>query len=286
MTAWQVIDLTLPEMEGTVDARRGHVRANGHSIAHLDDALAILVEEDTRLEIHCCLYTAAAKAGVPVVYCDHFGRPLGMMLPASRHTRVAARHRAQVALSEPRRKRAWQEIVRAKVSNQATVVPDPDASVRLRELAHRVRSGDTTNCEAQAARIYWRAFGESFRRNSDGEDAVNGALNYGYTVLRGATAQAVMATGLWPTLGVQHSARGNAWCLVDDLIEPFRPAVDRAVLELECFPSPEARRRIVSVLEDKFDDTTTRVAIQETAELFALYVEGASDAFAGPRLHS
>ncbi len=285
MTAWQVIDLTIPELEGRVDAKRGHIRANGDSIAHLEDAISILVAEDTKLDIHACLYTSAAKAGVPVVYCDHFGRPLGMMLPNSTHSRVATRHRAQIALSEPKRKQAWRAVVQAKIRNQATVVAGSPAATKLVELAQQVRSGDTDNREAQAARVYWSAYHEEpFRRDSGGDDTVNGALNYGYTVVRGAMAQAVVRAGLWPTAGIHHQARENAWCLVDDLMEPFRPVVDRAVLELDEFPSPEARQRLVSILEDKFDDTTTRVAIQESAEAFALYVEGESEEFSAPKL--
>ncbi len=287
MTAWQVIDLTTPGMEGKVDAKRGHIRANGESIAHLDDALSILVVEDTHLEIHTCLYTAAAKAGVPVVYCDHFGKPLGIMLPNSPHTRVAARHIAQINLPEPRRKRAWQAVVRAKIDNQATVVAGTAVESKLRDMSREVKSGDSSNREAQAARAYWSEFfDESFRRNSDGTDEVNGALNYGYTVIRGAMAQAIVATGLWPTVGIHHTSRENAWCLVDDLMEPFRPAVDRAALIVDSFPSPEARQQLVAVLDAKFDDTTTRVAIQESAEAYALYVEGNADEFDAPRMRN
>lgn len=285
MTAWQVIDLTVPELEGKVDAKRGHIRANGESIAHLEDSISILVAEDTNLEIHACLYTSAAKAGVPVVYCDHFGRPLGVMLPNSTHSRVAARHRAQISLSEPRRKQAWRSVVQAKIRNQASVIFGTPAAEKLIDIAQQVRSGDSSNREAQAARVYWSAFHEkSFRRDSASRDATNGALNYGYTVLRGGMAQAIVRAGLWPTAGIHHQARENAWCLVDDLMEPFRPVVDRAVLELDDFPSAEARQRIVAILDEKFDDTTTRTAIQESAESFALYVEGESEAFSAPKL--
>lgn len=285
MTAWQVIDLTVPELEGRVDAKRGHVRANGESIAHLKDALSILVAEDTQLDIHACLYTSAAKAGVPVVYCNHFGLPLGIMMPNSPHSRVAARHRAQIELSEPRRKRAWQAVVRAKIENQATVVSGTEAEGKLRKLARQVKSGDSSNRESQAARVYWRDYHDaSFRRRQDGVDEVNGALNYGYTVLRGTMAQAIVATGLWPTSGIHHVSRENSWCLVDDLMEPFRPAVDRVALKVDGFPSSEARQQLVGVLEAKFNETTTRVAVQESAEAFALYVEGNAAEFDAPRL--
>jgi CRISPR-associated protein Cas1 len=96
-----------------------------------------------------------------------------------------------------------------------------------------VRPGDPDNVEAEAARRYWPLlFGPEFRRNTEG-DGLNGLLNYGYAILRAATARAVMAAGLHPSLGLMHSNRGNALVLVDDLMEPFRPLVDREVHRLK-----------------------------------------------------
>ncbi len=287
MTVWQVIDLTGSELAGRASANRGHVLIDGQPVGHLEDALAILVREDAPLRISTSLYTAAAKAGVPAVYTDHFARPLAVMMPISGHTRVATRHRAQSELSRPRRKRAWQAIVQAKIKNQAVSVDDKVTADRLMEIAAGVKSGDTTNREAYASRLYWRAFtAMPFRRDTDGKDPINGALNYGYTVLRGAMARAVTAAGLWPTAGIHHKGRENAWCLVDDLMEPFRPVVDRASRQLDSFPSQEAKQQLVSSLQDKFDDTTTRVAIQEFAEAFALYVEEKVSELPEPRMRS
>lgn len=102
----------------------------------------------------------------------------------------------------------------------------------FRLLARKVRPGDPDNVEAEAARRYWQLlFGRDFRRDPDGA-APNGLLNYGYAVLRAATARAVMAAGLHPSFGLKHSNRGNAMLLVDDLMEPFRPLVDREVHRL------------------------------------------------------
>lgn len=285
MTAWQIVDLTDSGATGRIWAEKGHILLDGTSVGHLKDVIAVIVREDTRLRIATCLYTAAAKAGVSVVYTDHFAKPLGIMMPSSTNSRVAARHRAQMDLSHPRRKRAWQAIIRAKVKNQAAVVSDPEVAAKLIDMAADVRSGDTTNREAQASRLHWQAvFGGPFRRDADGKDPVNGALNYGYTVLRGAAARAVTAAGLWPTAGIYHSSRDNAWCLVDDLMEPFRPAVDRVVARTDSFPDRSARQALVAVLEDKFDKTTLRVAIQESVETFALYIEEKVDSLPEPRM--
>lgn len=284
MTAWQIIDLTA-DFAGRLTAKHGHLLLDGQQLTHLDDALSLLVREDTKLDIHVAVYAQAAKAGVPVVICDHFARPLAIMLPNSRHTRVAARHQAQRNLSEPKRKRAWQEIIRGKIFNQAAVSESEQVTTRLIDFAKAVRSGDTTNREAQAARVYWRGFySNTFERDKDGKDPVNGALNYGYTILRGICARAVVAAGLWPTAGIFHVGRENAWCLVDDLVEPFRPAVDRVVLGLEGFPSAQAKQQLALMFNAKFADTTTRVAIQEFVEAFALYIEGTTNELTVPKL--
>ncbi len=132
------------------------------------------------------------------------------------------------------KKRLWQQIVQAKILAQgatlAAVGAEPGG---FRLLARKVRAGDPDNVEAEAARRYWPLLlGREFRRDQDG-GGLNGLLNYGYAILRAATARAVMAAGLHPSLGLMHSNRGNAMVLVDDLMEPFRPIVDREVHRLK-----------------------------------------------------
>ncbi|GAW36755.1 CRISPR-associated endonuclease Cas1 [Roseovarius sp. A-2] len=138
--------------------------------------------------------------------------------------------RAQWQAKTPMIKQAWKQIVTAKVLMQAAAlaaIGEPPASLRM--MARKITSGDSTNIEAQAARHYWpRMMGPDFRRDAAGTEA-NALLNYGYTVLRAATARAVVAAGLHPTIGLFHSNRGNAFALADDLMEPFRPLVDSAV---------------------------------------------------------
>ena len=137
--------------------------------------------------------------------------------------------RASTAL----KKRLWQQITQAKILAQAATLTAVGAEAGgFRLLARKVRSGDPDNVEAEAARRDWTLlFGAGFRRDHDG-DGINGLLNYGYAILRAATARAVMAAGLHPSLGLMHSNRGNAMVLVDDLMEPFRPTVDREVHRL------------------------------------------------------
>lgn len=143
-----------------------------------------------------------------------------------------------------------------------------------------VRSGDSKNAEAQAASAYWRAlFDDGFRRDPVFDDITNGALNYGYTILRGAVIREVCAAGLWPTLGVFHRQRDNTFALADDLIEPFRPVVDLFVREQSesLFQiDKETRAGLVGLLSQKFleDGTTVNGAVRSFAQSFALYVEG------------
>ena len=132
--------------------------------------------------------------------------------------------------------KAWQEIVKAKIRMQAGEVTDP-ARTRLKEICKNVRSGDPTNLEAQAARVYWRAafpliYGEGERRDPESDSHFNVLLNYGYAIVRAAVARAVVSAGLLPALGVFHHRRDNPFCLADDLMEPLRPLVDRAVAKM------------------------------------------------------
>jgi CRISPR-associated protein Cas1 len=190
-------------------------------------------------------YTQAVLAGLMAhggvfIACDSRHLPVGMMLPLEGHHLHAERLQQQIAASEPTRKRLWQQVVRAKIGAQAALLRQRTGEDRgLEALAAKVRSGDPDNIEAQAARRYWTAlFNDvSFRRNQDAP-GLNAALNYGYTVLRGIVARAVVAAGLHPALGLHHHNRYDAFALVDDLMEPYRPIVDEVVASDAVFAEP------------------------------------------------
>jgi CRISPR-associated protein Cas1 len=155
------------------------------------------------------------------------------MWAADAHHEQTGRISDQAGATKPLKKRIWQQIVRCKIEQQAATL---DAVGRRSGgfllLAHKVRAGDPDNVEAQAARRYWSLlFGADFRRDRDAL-GVNALLNYGYAIARAGVARAIMAAGLHPSLGVAHSNRGNAFCLVDDCLEPFRPTVDLMVFDL------------------------------------------------------
>ena len=181
------------------------------------------------------------------------------------------------------RKRLWASIVQSKLRQQAAVLVEVGAAPAvLLRLADKVKSGDSENAEAQGARHYWpQLMGSMFRRDQQG-DGVNAMLNYGYTVLRAATARAVVAAGLHPSLGLHHSHDNNAMRLVDDLMEPFRPVVDWSVWQLQslglCSVNADTKRALVQsmYLDLKTDAGTTpvMVAVQKLATSLAQVMVG------------
>jgi len=188
----------------------------------------------------CTSYSHAALAklvecGAAVLICGRDHLPSGLLLPISEHSELVWRMDEQISASRPLRKRLWQQIVIAKIRAQAAnLAADSVEQRKLLTLAAEVRSGDPTNVEAQAARIYWSAWlgpDTPFRRDPDG-DGINALLNYGYAIVRAAVARALVAAGLQPALGIHHSNRANPFCLADDLMEPLRPLVDSKVREL------------------------------------------------------
>lgn len=202
-----------------------------------------------------------AEAGGSVIVCDDRFMPTAMLLPLDSHYVQTERLGAQIKASEPTRKRIWRGIVKAKVSAQADLLEELHGSdYGLRALLARVRSGDSSNVEAQAARAYWsRLFGDpTFRRRRDGEDQ-NRLLNYGYAVIRAIVARAICASGLHPSIGVQHHNRYDNFCLASDLMEPFRPLVDRVAYQI-CQSdgpgaplSPQVKRSILQPLYGRYE---------------------------------
>jgi CRISP-associated protein Cas1 len=198
----------------------------------LDDIAAVVANAHGLTYSNNLLVTLATR-GVPVVLCGANHRPAALVWPVDGHHAQAGRMSDQASASLPLKKRLWQQIVRAKILAQGATLAAVGAEAGgFRLLARKVRPGDPDNVEAEAARRYWPLLlGPDFRRDIDA-GGPNGLLNYGYAVLRAATARAVMAAGLHPSLGLMHSNRGNALVLVDDLMEPFRPVVDREVHRL------------------------------------------------------
>lgn len=198
----------------------------------LSDVQSVLVHAGHATYSHGLLLRLSAH-DIPLVVCDNRHEPVAILMSLSGHHRHAGRVRAQTESSLPLRKRIWRDLVRGKIIEQARSLASFDITGNegLNKLVSKVRAGDPENVEARAARYYWpRIFGKNFRRDR-GQPGINAHLNYGYTILRSALARAVTAAGLLPSLGVGHINARNNFCLVDDLMEPFRPLVDRLVRE-------------------------------------------------------
>src|SRR6218665_2022659 len=179
------------------------------------------------------VFTRLSERAVPVVLCAANHAPVACIWPLEGNHLQGARLNAQVDASRPLGKRLWRNVIVAKILMQGAVLSSVGQEAgAFNMLARKVRSGDPDNVEAQAARRYWQALmGSDFRRDQDG-GGTNGLLNYGYTVLRATISRAICAAGLHPTIGLHHSNRANAFALADDLMEPYRPIVDRAVFNL------------------------------------------------------
>ena len=232
-----------------------------------------------------------ATSGAITVTCDQKSMPTAMVLPIDGHHAQAERFRMQAALPLPRKKRLWQSVVRAKVRAQAHAMLDLTGDDQgLAALVAKVASGDSSNVEARAARRYWSlVFGGEFIR-SDSADPRNAFLNYGYAVLRAITARAICGAGLHPSFCLFHSNVHNAFGLADDLMEPFRPVVDRLTVQLandaaaagrELTLLPEVKRQfisgIVGRLEMEGEQRTLADVLTRVAQSLAAVISGSRD---------
>ncbi len=242
----------------------------------LDDIAAILITTpgaswSTNVAV------SLAERGTPLVICGRNFRPTAILWPLEQHHEQAGRFQSQIRLSKPRKKNIWQQIVRAKILNQYSTLMSLGLSLPiLKRLAKDVKVGDSSNAEAQAARYYWPTlFGSTFRCDVDME-GINAQLNYGYAVVRAMVARAVCAAGLHPSFGIFHSNPKNAFQLVDDLMEPFRPIVDYYVAGLngEEGVSPAVKKRLASVTEHECEMSHERSILAQALHRYVRsYVE-------------
>jgi len=195
--------------------------------------IGFVVLEHQQTSVTLPLLNALADNNAAVIFCNDKAMPSAMMMNLDSNTTQAENYRAQVEASEPLKKNLWKQIVEAKIRNQALLLDRLGKDgAKLKPYYSNVKSGDTDNREGIAARIYWsELFGREFVRSREGVEP-NSLLNYGYTVLRAAVARSLMGSGLFPAFGIFHRNRYNAFPLADDIMEPYRPFVDRIVYDL------------------------------------------------------
>ncbi len=248
--------------------------------------VGVLITSHPAISCTAALLAGLSGAGAAIVVCDDKRLPVGMMLPLQGNSLQTERIGQQVAAKLPLRKRLWQQMVRCKIESQAAALRlETGADAGLALMARRVRSGDPDNVEAQAARRYWGSlFSDPDFRRDAGLEGTNAVLNYGYTVLRAMTARAVCGAGLYPSMGLHHHNRYSQFVLADDLMEPFRPIVDRAAIQVlgAWGPDPAVTRECKAML---FESLNGRYRMHgEDRTLFDILVRVAtslSDAFAG-----
>ena len=216
--------------------KRGQLRLEndeGDYTLPIEDITALILESP-QITLSSTILSYCQKQGVAVITCDKTHMPNGVLLPFQPHSRQSRVARIQQSWSEALKKRLWQHVIQIKIRNQAVCLEKAagrDEAKRLYALATRVQSGDPDNIEAQAARDYWpRLMGRDFRRSNN--NSINAALNYGYAIVRAFVARSQVAYGLIPAFGIHHDNDLNAFNLTDDLMEVFRPFVDREVFLL------------------------------------------------------
>lgn len=235
-----VVEFPMPKGADEVTRPKPHT-------APIED-IGVVVLDNQQITISQALLAKLLANNTAVITCNNTHHPTGMLLNLDGHTLQSKIFAAQINASEPLKKQLWQQTITAKIQNQATVLGsvagagnlfgEPDKT--LLNMAKEVKSGDSDNMEARAAGYYWKnlfnntsfSFGEyrdeAFTRDRYG-DAPNNLLNYGYAILRAVVARCLTGSGLLPTLGIHHRNQYNAYCLADDIMEPYRPYVDKVV---------------------------------------------------------
>lgn len=249
--------------------------------------IGVLIIDHYQISVTHAVLHKLLENNAAVITCNDKHHPTGLLLNLDGHTQQSEKFKAQIEASEPLKKQLWQQTIKAKIQNQSAVLEkwEIDNSY-LKRYAQLVLSGDTSNQEAQAARYYWKVlFNEEdpfFVRERFGEYP-NNFLNYGYAILRATVARGLVSSGLLPTLGIHHRNKYNAYCLADDIMEPYRPYVDHLVKEVmleneEQELTTEIKRRLLNIpnIDLRIDgkDSPLMVGLQRTTASLAACFEG------------
>lgn len=226
--------IKLPEIENARNLTDDFKKST--EVTRSIEDIGVLVLSHAQITITSGALEALLENNCAVITCDSKSMPVGLLLPLVGNTTQNERFRDQLNVSQPLRKQLWQQTIQYKIRNQAAILAQcTDAETKCMQVwANEVRSGDPDNLEARAAVYYWKnLFGNipGFIREREGM-APNNLLNYGYAILRAVIARSLVASGLLPTLGIHHHNKYNAYCLADDIMEPYRPYVDRLVYDI------------------------------------------------------
>lgn len=273
--------IQIPDIEQNDTIPEAFKKMNERTIPIED--IGVVVLDNKRITITTGAMEALLENNAAVITCDSRSMPTGLMLPLYGNTLQNERFRDQLDASVPLRKQLWQQTVRQKIANQEKVLcTNTEAETRcMQAWVDEVRSGDADNLEARAAAYYWRnLFPQipNFVRGREGEPP-NNLLNYGYAILRGVVARALVSSGLLPTIGIHHHNRYNAYCLADDIMEPYRPYVDELVIKIirkqkdytELTKELKAELLVIPVLDVIIEGKRSPLMIAATQTTASLY---------------
>ncbi|WP_026769677.1 type II CRISPR-associated endonuclease Cas1 [Asinibacterium sp. OR53] len=252
--------------------------------------IGVLITDHQQITISSALLSKLLSGNVAFISCDATHHPTGLLLNLDGHTLQSARFTAQIEASVPLKKQLWQQTISAKISNQAGVLNWQRLHCQnLVNWAREVKSGDPDNHEALAAAYYWKhlfthtGVGMGFKREREGLPP-NNLLNYGYAILRALVARSLVASGLLPTLGIFHRNQYNAYCLADDIMEPYRPFVDKLVWDIirmngaSAELSPSVKKSLLGIpamdVRIRDEKSPLMVAVQRTTASLARCFEG------------
>ena len=226
--------LHIPEVENNKTLPEA-IKKEAERTIPIED-IGVVILDNRRITITSGVMEALLENNCAVITCNQKSMPVGLLLPLCGNTTQNERFRSQLEASLPLRKQLWQQTIKQKILNQEHVLRINTAQETkcMRVWSNDVRSGDSDNLEARAAAYYWKnvfTTYPNFVRDREGTPP-NNLLNYGYAILRAIIARALVGSGLLPTLGIHHHNRYNAYCLADDIMEPYRPYVDQLVLDI------------------------------------------------------
>ena len=230
---WRTVVITKPSKLSLEHDQLKYAPKDGEVIPVPIDDISVIILEIQQVTITSALLSRITESNIVLFTCDKTHTPNGVFIPFHQHSRYTQLSHAQVAWSEPFKKRLWQQIVSSKVLNQSQTLAymKREKVKQLQKYAKSVKSGDSTKIESTSARIYFTAlFGKGFNRRNE-DDWRNSALNYGYALVRGAISRSLASHGFLPAFGLFHHSTLNAFNLSDDLIEPYRAFVDVVVAE-------------------------------------------------------
>ena len=238
MSAWRTVLITKPCRLSMKNRQLVYEPKDEKSVRVALEDITVIVIEDNRSTLTTALLSHISEHNIVLFTCDNYHMPNGLFTPFHQHSRLSQISHIQVEMKLPLKKQIWQKIISQKIFNQAQLLKHFNKEdFQVSVLVDKVKSGDSDNLEALAARRYWSLLFDDFSRDQKAPDPRNIALNYGYAIVRGAVARSLVAHGLLPTFGVFHNSELNAYNLADDIIEPLRPMVDMVVKNLELVDS-------------------------------------------------